>query len=264
MRAADCAVFFVHHMGKANARLGASDQYAYRGGSAFADAARMVHNMTILEPSEWFKETGGRLVDEDQRGIKYSMPKMSFCKHQQPFYLRREEWGFTTVVSDKTTKAERADADAEMIWSLFADELRQGRYYTKNSMEAKLKTMDSVINRADARDAITLLEAAGRLVNTKRPGSQANGARNYMHPVDLRSAESSDSGGGARSKWAENSDSAPPTTSATSLRRPLRKTMAAERAALDLSSFPPGRQSNSAERGGAGGAEPPRSRRRKA
>jgi RecA-family ATPase len=39
----NCCVRYIHHSGKQNGRDKATDQYAGRGGSAFADGCRMVH-----------------------------------------------------------------------------------------------------------------------------------------------------------------------------------------------------------------------------
>lgn len=57
-----CAVLYVHHTGKANARDASLDQYSGRGGSALADGARMVHVLQRLDHEAWTEATGDELT----------------------------------------------------------------------------------------------------------------------------------------------------------------------------------------------------------
>jgi RecA-family ATPase len=57
-----CCVRFVHHTGKMNAREGATDQYAGRGGSTMPDGARMVSVLQPLDAEAWRQSTGMSLV----------------------------------------------------------------------------------------------------------------------------------------------------------------------------------------------------------
>lgn len=77
-RAIECCVLYVHHSGKQNARDRATDQYAGRGGSAFADSSRMVLVLQNVSPDKWYLETGQNL-EEGETGLVLSRPKMSYC-----------------------------------------------------------------------------------------------------------------------------------------------------------------------------------------
>lgn len=70
----ECAVLYVHHTGKANARDKTTDQYSGRGGSALADGSRMVHVLQRLNPAEWTSATGDTLGPNDG-GFVLARPK---------------------------------------------------------------------------------------------------------------------------------------------------------------------------------------------
>lgn len=93
-----CCVRFVHHTGKQNARDAAVDQYAGRGGSAFADGARMVHVLAWVSNADWHTATGAELKP-NETGLRLVFAKMSFCRKQPDVYLRRTGYRFEVVVA---------------------------------------------------------------------------------------------------------------------------------------------------------------------
>ena len=177
--ALNCCVLFVHHTGKANARDKTTDQYSGRGGSAFADGARMVHVLQNLGPADWSKETGTEL-EPGESGLILARPKISYARPQPPLFLRRSGYRFDYV--DRTTVGKEAQAAANdtRIHEWLTRELAAGRYHSKNSVE----TADTGLKRPEVRAALNRLEAAGLIEMRDRPGQpQQRGARQYLHPV---------------------------------------------------------------------------------
>ena len=95
-KALNCCARYIHHSGQAKARDKVLDQYAGRGGSAFADGSRMVHVLQPLDATEWHKATGIEL-EGGQNGLILARPKMSYCPPQEPIYLRRRGYLFEDV-----------------------------------------------------------------------------------------------------------------------------------------------------------------------
>lgn len=94
----DCCVEGIHHTGKANARAKTDDQYSGRGGSALADGCRMVSVINQVTPSEWVLATGSAL-EIGASGIVMALPKLSYCRPQQPIYIKRMGYHFQHVQS---------------------------------------------------------------------------------------------------------------------------------------------------------------------
>lgn len=92
----NCCVEGIHHSGKANAREKTLDQYSGRGGSALSDGSRMVCVMQPLTAAEWAEVTGTHLNDGEY-GLVMAMPKMSYCRGQDPVYIKRSGYLFEQV-----------------------------------------------------------------------------------------------------------------------------------------------------------------------
>lgn len=99
---AGCAVVFVHHTGKGNARNRTDDQYSGRNGSAFADGARMIYVVNgykagvEADQEAWTKECGSPLQDGEQ-GIKVTQAKLSYGPALDNIYLVRKGWLYKQV-----------------------------------------------------------------------------------------------------------------------------------------------------------------------
>jgi RecA-family ATPase len=78
----NCRVRFIHHTGKQVARDQIKDQYAGRGGSAFADGARMVHVLQPLNAAEWHKAAGIELASPLTRTDPLSLMETDPCSAQ--------------------------------------------------------------------------------------------------------------------------------------------------------------------------------------
>jgi len=173
----NCCVQYIHHTGKANARERSVDQYAGRGGSAFADGSRMVCVMAPIGRDEWLLATG-QLLLEGEHAIRLALPKLSYCAPQQDILIRRTGYLFEHVERAENGNTAVLDANADMIYRLLISELKEERRHTRNTLEVVTS-----LKRADLRSAIHWLVASGRVLDKafKRPGSR--GGSRYLHPV---------------------------------------------------------------------------------
>ena len=176
-KALNCCVQYIHHSGKQNAREKTIDQYSGRGGSAFADGARMVHVLQSLTPAEWRDETGTEL-ENGESGLRLARPKMSYCPPVGDILIRRKGYNFQHVERVTTNRQAKPDLAANQVWQLLTFELSQGRYHSKNSLEA----LDTGLKRGEIRSALGWLFAAQRVDFRKIPNSGPNGKREYLHP----------------------------------------------------------------------------------
>lgn len=107
-RIPDVAVDIVHHTGKANARLGAMDQYAGRNGSALPDGSRMVAVVIKCSSAVFLAETGYPLNEVGgETGLRVAFPKMSYGVQPPDFFIRR--LGFRFEVMPTVTQERRAE-----------------------------------------------------------------------------------------------------------------------------------------------------------
>ena len=175
----NCGVVYVHHSGKGNAREKSLDQYSGRGGSAFADGSRMVHVLQDLTPEEWRAATGEEL-DDGESGLILARPKMSYCPPPGPLYIRRRGYHFERAEPMATSRAAQTEARANQIHQLLAEELKHGRFHTKNTLE---HADVGNLTRSHIRAALSRLEASGRVETRARTDTGQGGARQYLHPV---------------------------------------------------------------------------------
>ena len=179
--AVGCCVQYVHHTGKANAREKAVDQYAGRGGSAFADGARMVHVLVSMTASEWLKETATPLL-EGQAGLKLEMPKMTYGKKQNPLFILRQEYSFNHVPAASGGAEAMRDQNADTVHAFLVSELAKGLRYTKSSLENM--TAEVRLTRVALRKALMQLTSHGRvtLEDAARAIGTKGGAWQYLRP----------------------------------------------------------------------------------
>lgn len=177
--ALNACVLYVHHTGKAVAREKIADQYAGRGGSAFADGARMVHVLHTLTDVEWQLETGFPLA-EHEIGMILSRAKLSYCPPRPPILIKRTGYKFERIEPASTSRAAITESRANQVWQLLSGELKAGRRHTKNSLE---QADAGNLTRAQIRAALAWLEASGRVEIRKLPDAGQRGPRSYLHPV---------------------------------------------------------------------------------
>ena len=161
----NCAVFYVHHTGKANSRDKAEDQYAGRGGSAFADGSRMVFVLNRLDPSGWTKDTGGTL-QPGETGLKMTVAKLSYARPQAPIYLIRKGYRFEHVEPAVETDEDRNRDDDEAVLAFLSKGLLKGETFSRN----KLESAGLNLSRARVRAAVERLIEAGRVSQHEEAG----------------------------------------------------------------------------------------------
>lgn len=181
----NCAVMFIHHTGKANAREKAIDQYSGRGGSALADGSRMVQVMQSLTPDEWQAATGGMLAD-GETGFVIARPKLSYAPKLPQLYVRRAGWSFATVQGQHPAECS-AKAD-EVFMRLLRIRNEQGNYVNATAGSAYApKVFEGMsdaqgIKKAKFKLTMDRLFDAEKIENREiNPGSKA---RNVIFPVD--------------------------------------------------------------------------------
>lgn len=183
MRGLDCCVRLVHHSGKANARAGALDQYAARGGTALPDGCRMV---AILSP---VNENGhcaaiapeGFDLQPGESGFILARAKLSYCPPQPNIWIRRRGFEYEYFIEQPRNSDAARERDADKVVDFLEDELHHGRKYTARSLEdsGKLK-----LSRASLRAALANLETTGRIEERELPQGERRGKRKtYLHPL---------------------------------------------------------------------------------
>jgi len=177
-----CAVLYVHHTGKGNARERTTDQYSGRGGSALADGARMVHVLQRLSASEWTEATGDAL-GPNEGGFVLARPKMTWCEPQPDIYLKRHGYSFERVASVEPSEAAAANMklNCTVLWQLLKDELLAGRKHSGKSLESV-----SPMPQKQTRQVLQRLLLDGWVVSEKLATTGRGGAHAYLRPVDIQ------------------------------------------------------------------------------
>ncbi|WP_269218939.1 AAA family ATPase [Brevundimonas vesicularis] len=176
-----CAVIYVHHTGKENARNRTTDQYSGRGGSALSDGARMIHVLQRLDAEEWTKATGD-LLQEAESGFILARPKMTWCRPQPNIYLKRSSYTFRRYDHiGETEGAQRVNQIAEdKIWKFVADEWLAGRRHTQNTLQDA-----AVMPQKATRQTVARLLAQGRLMKEDAGGGRG-GAHHFLRPCEVQ------------------------------------------------------------------------------
>jgi RecA-family ATPase len=177
-----CAVIYVHHTGKQNAREKTLDQYSNRGGSALPDGCRMVHVMQSLTPEEWTEKTGDTL-EEGESGIVYARPKITWAPANQPtIYIKRKGYLFTRF--DHIAGTDGAKLSLERNSTKIDQFLREG--WSKNERYT-LKTLEAtgvVKPRNALRAAVNHMIAQGKVVEEDAPTSGRGRPPKLLRPRD--------------------------------------------------------------------------------
>ncbi len=162
--AVNCCVRYVHHSGKSNARDKTTDQYSGRGGSAFADGARMVAVLQSLEPDEWKKATGEPLPS-GCTGMVLALPKLSYAPPQPDIFIERDGHSYRSTGPQPKQSAEdiQASHDATALDFITSEHLC-GHSYSRKSLEVSNRTG---LSRDDLRAAVERLIVDGKLLDEK-------------------------------------------------------------------------------------------------
>lgn len=178
--AARCAVLYVHHTGKENARARTTDQYSGRGGSALADGSRMVHVLQRLSDEEWTTATGD-VLEEGDTAFVLARPKMTWCPPQPDVFLKRRSYLFEQYDSvGQTAGAMRVNQiQDDKLWQFLRDQLVAGIKHTQNSLEDA-----QVMPQKATRQAVKRLLKDGRVSKEDLGTGGRGGAHHYLRPID--------------------------------------------------------------------------------
>ncbi len=176
-----CCVLYVHHSGKQNARDKAKDQYAGRGGSAFADGSRMVLVLQNVSADEWRAVTD-RDLEEGETGLTLARPKISYCAPQDEILICRSGYRFERIERIRITEQMEQENADDRILQFLTEQLGAGKYHNKSTLEAH----DLRLPRAEIREAVDRLLTSRRVEIQNMPPDKERrrgGARTYLHPV---------------------------------------------------------------------------------
>lgn len=162
----DCCVTFIHHTGKENASNSGStnnevfkvvqNQYAFRGGSAFADGARMVHILGSPTLNEFKKYTDGKIklspfFEIDAKpGLFLGLAKMTYAKPKHPVIaLARDGFKFHQVSMKGALTPEETNSK---ILEFLEREVDKGEKHSISSLK------DALHKRGNLNTSFTAIE----------------------------------------------------------------------------------------------------------
>jgi RecA-family ATPase len=181
-----CCVRFVHHTGKQVALDRREDQYAGRGGSAFADGARMVAVMhsyrgrDMGEAKTWTKRTRTTLA-ADETGIQLTLAKLSYAAPQAPIFVKRRgpaEFRLVEIEDVLDTPQVENDRAQQLVLDRVGADGQKGLRHTRATLDAVANELE--LSRTALRGAITILVARGALEEADIDPPPARGARKYL------------------------------------------------------------------------------------
>ena len=185
-------VKFSGHTGKVNARNGAIDQYAGRGGTALPDGCRMVTILSAVTGKPEDAPEGFELQPGDS-GFIMARAKLSYTGPQPNIWVRRRGFAYDYWVDSKKGSPERLQRDMDLIEGFIRDELLHGRKHTKNTMETLLPVSGIKITRDRLRAALSKLDVNGVVREEDLPKEECHGKRKtFLNPL---SNPPSDDGG---------------------------------------------------------------------
>lgn len=186
VRGLDCCVRFLHHTGKANAREKTLDQYTGRGGSALADGSRMTCILQPWSPADRLKPPPTLEPDAASGVSILARAKLSYAPPDLPLiWIKRTGFRFTWARETAPTADEARAIRAERLLGFLGAELAAERYHTRTTLDAQAPAT-SLRSRAEVRQALADLEAAGRVVETELPAALKRGGRQrYLKPTLL-------------------------------------------------------------------------------
>ena len=175
----NCAVRFVHHVGKGNARAGMVDQYAGRGGSAGADNARFVHILAPhLADGEGYTAPRRCSAEDMAEGrlLRLHVAKLSHGKRPAaPFWLLRSGFTFEHLRPDaddpETVERERLRA----LWTFLGAEGQRHVRHTRRSLEDRRSALG--LSRDDLRALLHVALERRHVVELELATSERRGQR---------------------------------------------------------------------------------------
>jgi hypothetical protein len=176
-----CAVVYVHHTGKEAALSKRRDQYAGRGGSAFADGCRMVHVLQNVPPEAWLEATGDDLKNGES-GLVLARPKVSHARPQPDLYIKRIGYRFESFEQGGAGATSLLEANGNKVLAILREQIAAGGYPTGRSITPLAR--EQKIPQKTLRETIDWLVSTMRVHETPLTTGGRGGARSYLRPVD--------------------------------------------------------------------------------
>lgn len=208
IRGLGCCVRIVAHTGKANARAGAVDQYASRGGTALPDGCRMVAVLSSVNDGEHGTPPEGFELGPGESGFILVRAKLSYAPPQPKLWIRRRGYAFEHFTESRRPRRQDSDVDAEAVYSFLCGELAEGRKHTNTTLETIIPAKLD-IPRARVRAALAILTVSGRIRDDDLPREERKGAKKtYLNPAETGGGI--DPAPGQIGRGANPADSIPP------------------------------------------------------
>jgi hypothetical protein len=178
-----CAVGYVAHSGKANAREQRSDQYASRGGSALPDGMRMVQVLTLVgSASEGLPDCLDPADVAAGRILRLSVPKLTDAAPiTEPFWLHRDGFSFRWIEPVATDPREAQRNAVRALRGFLEAQLVAGIRHSQRSLEAARS--DLGLSRDRLRTVLNAAFELGAIVLKDLPDDQrGRGKSQYLAP----------------------------------------------------------------------------------
>jgi RecA-family ATPase len=177
----------VHHVAQVVARSGIQDQYAGRGGTAFADNSRGQRQLVRIKERGYEFDgkryripdvvTDGQLAEGDVLAIL--VHKLSYVKRDpRPIFIVREGFSFRQFECEAAAaKVERSmEDDIEMVAGFVQRELLNGKRHSRSTLEAK--ATEYGLTQIKARAIIKIAIEQGVLIHVDSP--KKGGLQKYL------------------------------------------------------------------------------------
>lgn len=185
-----CAVKFLAHVGKANARGGSTDQYAGRGGSALADNGRFVHVLALHTGDSKELPPAAVKPAEIANGhiLRLHVAKLTDAiRPPAPIWLRRTGWRFDLVPVTASDPEAIRTVRVVALRDFVAAELDRGIRHSRNTLEGARDRLEFKPPRAEVRELIHEAVERGHLVELERPaGERRRGPSTFLQPASAR------------------------------------------------------------------------------
>src|SRR5690606_24974854 len=154
-----------------------TDQYSGRGGSAFADGARMLHVLNVLDAKE-YKAAVGRDLEQGQGALLLSRPKMSYTPPQDDIVLTRAGYRFDHVPTAKQHPPAQLHENCQAVFQRIATQVAFGQYPTQRSLQTERDALG--MTDKGIADAVAALLSQGRIERAPLESKGRGGARSYL------------------------------------------------------------------------------------
>jgi hypothetical protein len=190
-----CSTRAVHHSGKENSRNNVQDQYVGRGGSAFADNARFIHQLLPVK-DRTFEFEGvkftlpAEVTDDDLKSgriLALLVHKLSYqARDRQPIVIRRTGFLFEHIEVRKTLDDLPGSQDGKLIRKVIHflnTKLEEGIKYNVSLLEGRFKELG--IGRNDLRALVEEAVQTELIEECPLPLDEQKGKRKtYLKPAD--------------------------------------------------------------------------------